>query len=620
MAWRLALPAVLLLAAALRLWGAWHDLPFSYYGDELHFMKRAMALGTGDLNPHWFHKPAFLMYILAFAYGLYFAAGMALGRFESTAEFGAHFLTDSMPFLLIGRLVVVAFGVATVYVVYRIARKVYDDPRAGIAAALAAAVLTPMVQSSLVIKSDVPCGFLMALSIYLYLGTRDSARLRPLVLAALLAGVAMGTHYYGVVLVPAYAALEGLRGLRRQSPWRTVLLRWALTGVLFVLGFFLASPYNFLDPTWGTVTYESVLRSLNLSGEAPVTHYEPDSGTEFKPGASAWGGAGAAFFRMAAKPASIGVVLGLLALLGLAVALARRETRWYGLLVLIPCLSFFVAAITVAAYHAQPRHLNAIYPLLATLVWPAALALARLPAATRAPRRRARLQSSIALGLAVLACVPTLIESVALIRRVSRLDSRLVSYRWIQENLPRQELILVDEYGPVLNPSPRAIAGLKARLAALPESPFIHHQDLRLGLLERYPAADAMNFEEIGHQWWLPREKTDAELAANEVDLDMGNPLISRQPKPLAHYRGRGIRFVITNHDAQEEYFRPRGKGFPSFVRFYNELRTTRLVQTFDPDTWGGKGPTIWVYDITRPAVPGQERLERIPQRRREVW
>jgi len=63
---RIALAAVLLLAAALRLWALRHDLPFSYYGDELHFMRRAMAMGTGDLDPHWFHKPAFLMYLLAF--------------------------------------------------------------------------------------------------------------------------------------------------------------------------------------------------------------------------------------------------------------------------------------------------------------------------------------------------------------------------------------------------------------------------------------------------------------------------------------------------------------------------------------------------------------------------
>ena len=60
---RWALAGILLLAAGIRLWGLFHDLPFSYFGDELHFMKRSMALGTGDLNPHWFHKPALFMYV-----------------------------------------------------------------------------------------------------------------------------------------------------------------------------------------------------------------------------------------------------------------------------------------------------------------------------------------------------------------------------------------------------------------------------------------------------------------------------------------------------------------------------------------------------------------------------
>lgn len=612
---RLALPLVLLLALGLRAWGASHDLPFSYYGDELHFMKRAMALGTGDLNPHWFHKPAFLMYALAFTYGLYFAAGRLTGAFDSTAELGARFLTEPMAFLVLGRLVVLLCGVATVYLVYRIGVRVYGGRAAGIAGALVAAVLAPMIASSVVIKSDVPCGLLITLAVYLYLGTRDTERLRPLVLASLAAGAAMGTHYYGVVLVPAFMAMEALRGLTRQTPWRRVLPRAALAGLLFVAGFFVTSPFNFLDPTWGTATAQQVQRSLGLTRD-PVTHYEPDSKTEFKPGPKAWGGAAGAFFRMAAKPDALGLALGLLALLGLAVTLVRRETRWYGLLVLIPCLFFFLAAITVAAYHAQPRHLNAVYPLLASVVWPGALALTAGLRRRPGPER-ARMG---ALALVALACLPTLIESVRWVESITRLDSRLVSYRWIQANLSPEEHILVDEYGPILNPNRLALERQLARLHTLPESPFIHHQDLRIDLLSRYPPPDGMNLDELGHQWWLPREKSDAELASNPADLDMGNPLISRQPRPLDFYRAQGIRYVITNHDAQEEYYRPRGQGFPSYVAFYNALHRTRLVRTFDPDAWGGKGPTVWIYDITRPAVPGQGRLERIPERKREIF
>ena len=602
---RLVLALVLLLAAALRLWAVRHDLPFSYFGDELHFMRRAMAIGTGDLNPHWFHKPAFLMYLLAFCYGLYFLLGRIAGAFHSTAEFGAHFLFNPTPFLVIGRLLVAACGVATVYVVYRIGRKVFANPWAGIAAATVAAVLAPMVNSSRTIKSDVPCGLLMALSVWAFLGTRESPRPRPLVVASLLAGVAMGTHYYGVVLVPAYLALEALRGFSwgdlPGAPWRTVIARCALVGVLFGAGFFLASPFNFLDPTWGRDTGAMVAKSLGL-GVKPAPHYDPDSAREYKPGAETARGAAGAFLALVASRDVLGIAFSLMALLGLAWTFVRRETRWYGLLVLIPSLFFFLAAITVAAYHAQARHLNALYPLLATLAWPGALAVTGL---FRPPPRRAR---AAALLLVVAAAVPTLIATIRKNLLINRPDSRLVAYRWLQANLPRGERILLDDYGPPLNESRPAAGRLAATLRAMPPGPFTQHQGLRIDLLRRYPPADGFNLDALGHQWWLPREKSDAELRSNAVDLDMGNPLVTRQPRPLAEYRREGVRYVVTNSFARSQYFTANGRGerFPSFVNFYRELDRTLRVHTFDPASWGGKGPDVWIYDLAQPAPPGQ--------------
>ena len=602
---RIALAAVLLLAAALRLWALRHDLPFSYYGDELHFMRRAMAVGAGDLNPHWFHKPAFFMYVLAFCYGLYFLVGRVVGWFGSTAEFGARFLFDPAPFLVIGRLAVAACGVATVYVVYRIGRKVFANPWAGIAGAAVAAVLAPMVNSSRTIKGDTPCGLLMALSVLAFLGTRESPRLRPLVVASLLAGAAMGTHYYGVVLVPAYLVLETLRGFS-GAPWRAVAARCTLVVLLFGLGFFVTSPFNFLDPTWGREAFGHVAKSFGLHhGPEPVQHYDPDSARQFTPGAETSRGAAAAFLDLLTSPEVLGIAFCLLAILGLVAAFVRRETRWYGLLVLIPSLFFFLAAITVAAYHAQPRHLNALYPLLATLAWPGALAVARL---FRVSEERTRV---LALLLVAAACVPTLMRTVERNVRINRLDSRLVASRWIQSNLPRGARLLVDDYGPPLNEDPRAAGRLADLLRRLPAGPFTRNQGLRIDLLRRYPPRDGVDMDALGHQWWLPAEKTDQALRSDPVDLDMGNPLVSRVPRPLDEYRREGLRYVITNSLARDQYFTPSGRGdrFPSFSRFYRELDQTERVRTFDPAAWGGKGPVVWVYDLTRPAPSGQRPL-----------
>jgi hypothetical protein len=528
------------------------------------------------------------MYLWLLVYGLYFLAGMATGRFESTAEFGAHFLTSPGPFLLLGRLVVFACGVATVWIVYRIGRRAFASERAGLAAALAAAVMAPMVASSQHMKTDVPGGLMIALSILVYLRTRDDLRWRPFVLAALLAGAAMGTHYYGIVLVPTYAAMELWNGFSGRLPWRTVLLRAALVPALFVAGFFITSPYNFLDPTWPRQNFAQLKSTFFPEPEQVL--FEADSKTAYKPGSSeALGGATLDFFQVLTSQQGMSLPLTALALLGLGAALARRETRWYAALVAIPLLAYFAAAVTIAAYHVQPRHLNAMYPLLATLVWPGALLLGR--------------RKAIALLLAALACIPTAVEASTRNLDLNRQDSRLVSYRWIVENLPKDERILLDDYGPLLQPDARSVARQQALLDTLPKGPFTQHQAKRLELLRRYPPEEGLDILELGHPWWLQSEKSDAELRSNPVDLDMGNPLFTRQPKTVDEYRAEGIRFVVTNSEARSKYFGEMakwGEGFPSFIRFYRSLERERLLRTFDPAGWGGKGPVIWIYDLRR--------------------
>ena len=245
------LGVILLIAAALRLGGLFHDLPFSYFGDELHLMKRAMALGTGDLNPHWFHKPAFFMYLLLLAYGVYFTAGYLVGYFSSVEHFAAHFLAGQGPFLLIGRTLVFLAGMALVVVVYLIARRIFRQPSYALAAALVAAVAPPLVSSSQEIKADTPCALLVALSVLVYLRTIERPEMKSLIIASLLAGAAMGTKYYGIILVAAYGIWELVHLLRGTADSRIFLNRIAVLFVCFVLGFFLTSPFNFLDPTWG---------------------------------------------------------------------------------------------------------------------------------------------------------------------------------------------------------------------------------------------------------------------------------------------------------------------------------------------------------------------------------
>ncbi len=191
------------------------------------------------------------MYILLGCYGMFFAIGWLFGQFSSAYEFGAYFLQDHGMFLLIGRAVVAAFGVGTVYVVYKISMRCFDHFPIAVASAFSAAVLAPVVLGSYVVKADVPAGFFIAISLYVFLATEETQRLRPLIVASLLAGIAAGTKYYGVILIPVFIGAQFIHHYKFENAWKDVFLRSTLIIVIFIVGFFVVSPYNFLDPTWG---------------------------------------------------------------------------------------------------------------------------------------------------------------------------------------------------------------------------------------------------------------------------------------------------------------------------------------------------------------------------------
>jgi hypothetical protein len=583
--------AVLAIALAIRLQGLFHDLPFSYYGDELHFVKRAMSLGAGDLNPHWFHKPAFLMYILLFCFGLQYGVGMLTGRFDSAEAFGASFLADQGPFILTGRLVVFAFGLATVWVVWRLGKRV-GGTAGGVAAGLAAAVLAPMVQGSQVVKADVPSGFFVAASVLAYLGARDSERWKPVILAGVLAGASLGTKYYGIIVLPAFAVAELVGIYSRGRSVTKAAGRYALLLAVCLGTFFVTSPYNFLDPTWGQSVWSRVAPFVKDVEESEA--YDADSGKSFTPGAEAVSGAAEHFFVKLVDVEALGWGLTVLGLLGTIGLLTSREKRWYAIVLALPPITFFVVAVTMVPYHLNPRQLNAVYPLVCVLAWPGAALVGRIL------RMPPRIATGIGALLVLAAVTPSLLHALKVNEWQMRVDSRNLAYEWISENVSRDKRILLDDYGPILIPNPEAVMRMQRRLKELPGGEaFTHAEETRLRLLRKYPQGNAFDLEKLGHQWWVNREQTDEELTGNWRNRDASNPLIDRIPDTLEEYRDRGVHYVITNSDAWKRYYEDHNaRAFPTFRRFYDELLAREPLRSFDPSEWGGKGPVVRIYDL----------------------
>jgi 4-amino-4-deoxy-L-arabinose transferase-like glycosyltransferase len=562
----------LVVGAWLRLRGITWGLPESYYFDEEHVVKRALAFGTGDLNPHWFHKPALFFYVLFFEYGLFYLGGHLLGRFGGTEDFAVSFFLDPGPFYLIGRLTVCALGVATIFLVHLLGTRIAGR-RCGALAALVYAVCAGAVAASKVVKADVPCAFLATLSLLFLvrmIGEERGEDRKRDAWAGLLAGLGTATKYYPMALALPLVLAHGFRA--RRAGERILSLRLLLGPFCLLVGFFAGSPYNFLDSTWARETW--VNRILPVFGRGDAIANDATYAGE---------GLGAAIvdlFSVVVSADGMGPVLGGLALLGvlllLVLAFLRREDRPRAG-VLGSALFFFLALCVVFnPSYAEARHLAIVYPVLAVT---AALPLASL------------LEKAGAGGTKVLALVPLLLLGAGLVTEALfsyKLSDALVvpdprnrAREWIETHVAPGTKILMAENQVKIRST---IANLESEseiargLEGDGEDPaFTRH----LGDYYRFrilaaredpgPRYDILRFY---HPWWLREEPSSGETRyTTGQDRRMGNPVLLRGVGSLDDYLRRGYGIVVVPVSAYDKYLHePFASRFPSFSRFYRDM------------------------------------------------
>jgi hypothetical protein len=583
----LPLAGIVLLAAALRLHGITHDAPFSYYPDELHLLKRSLAFGSGDLNPHWFHSGALFLYLLFGLFGGTYALGRLAGRYGSPDDFAQAFFTDLTPFLVLGRGLVAAFGVATVVLVYFLGRRLFGRT-AGLLAALFLATGAGPVAACQHVKDHVPAAFFFTLAAFFQARILQGGRTRDYVWSGIAMGLCMATKYYAP---PLLLTLLLVHALRPKAPdarrgWLPPLAALAAS----VAAFFVASPYNFLDPTWFR---ENLLRWLQVALDKLR-----GAGAALVPGLlepRAWLSELGHVIELIVSRDGLGPLVGGLALASVPVALLSGRARsLFPSMVLVP----FLLVLTLAQPgDSESRHLSPAYPALALgagwLVAGAdrALGLALRPWGTRAGRAVAALA---ALGLVV----PGVVAVVRSQRIALREDTRTLARRWIEANVPSGTRLLNDnDWVPLVKSIETIDAELEAARRTADGGAFTVHRGAQFRLLReaaRRYGGPTYRVSTLAHPWWWGRE----ELPENPLDRDMGNPYDLRRAPTREWLDEQGIEYVITTAKTEDQYLTPNWRRrFPRFGRFYTELRERwTLVREFpwEPDVRPGPSVRIW--------------------------
>jgi hypothetical protein len=422
----LAILGVGALAAALRLIGLQYGLPAVYNPDEVAIMARALSFATGTLNPHNFLYPTFYFYVLFAWVGVYLAFVWVSGGVESIHALSRLYFAAPEGIYTAGRLLGVVAGTASVFLVYRLGRRIADIPTA-LAAAMLLAVAPLHVRDSHYVKHDVAATLCVVLAVLLMArlidrgtagrGSAGSLRTRDTVLAGSACGLALSTHYYCVFLgLPL--AISVISAWRDRGP-AVIARQLAIAGVATIVVFFALSPFILVEPVtaWRDIVANRQIvvdRAVAEGAFAPARRYA----------------------QMLVHDA-MGAPALVLAAVGVVWMMFATPVRAMFLLAFPVPFLLFIANTAPAS-----RYLNPVLPFMALF---AAWAIASM---ARRARRPAVLW--IVVGLVAGA---NLVHSVRIGLFFRQDDTRTLATRRIESTIPAGSTILVQPYSVVLTPS-----------------------------------------------------------------------------------------------------------------------------------------------------------------------
>ena len=262
-----ALPLLLVLALAMRLYGINWDGGFLFHPDE-----RAILMNTNDLawpsitnlgvlfnidgsplNPRWFPYGSFPLYVLKFVDAL-------ISPFNDLGLVGLS---------RVGRTLSALADVATIYVVYLLARKLFDR-RVGLLAATFTTLAVIHIQLSHFFAVDTFQTLFAVTSVYFMVRVALEGRLRYSLLAGVFVALALATKVSSMpllaplVMAHVFSALRqapiaSISSVRVPSEWWVAGRRLLYAGLTVAGVFFIAEPYAILDfdRFWADVTEQS---------------------------------------------------------------------------------------------------------------------------------------------------------------------------------------------------------------------------------------------------------------------------------------------------------------------------------------------------------------------------
>jgi hypothetical protein len=404
-----ALGVLLVVTLLLRLWGIKQGLPYSYNVDEeTHFVPKAIAFFSHDLNPQYFLNPPAYSYLLHVVFELWFGSADAASR---------AYTTNPTEVFVLARVVAAVLGTLAVWLTYLAGSRFFNRTVGLAAAAVFGFAFLPIFYSHLALN-DVPTLAPVALALYGVSGVMRLGRRRDYAIAGIGIGLAAATKYTGGIIVLcllAAALSDGVEGRRWQS-----VRRLALAVVAALACFVLANPFSVLD--FSSFQAGVSMQASLAAGQDPVKlGTTAGSGIAYYVWTFTWG---------------LGWAPALAALGGSVLLMARRRIAMA--IVLLPApIAFLIFMGEQQRFFG--RWLLPVFPIAAILAGYGVVELVRWLA--RWQRAPVALVGAIAAVVLLGQSVATVFHNDAVL---SRPDTRNVARSWMVSHIPAGAKVVIE--------------------------------------------------------------------------------------------------------------------------------------------------------------------------------
>ena len=402
---------IFVIALVVRLWGLSFGLPHpSCRPDEATIVEVACLIAAGDPNPHFFHYPSLMIYLLAAWFGLRDAILAAVGGgFVPACDIP---ILPPSDLLLAARYISTMAGAVTVLPVFVAARRLAGDGVALISALLLA-LCYPHVRESHFGTTDVLMTLFIALAaaeIVRY--TDPESPSTHAHRAGFLAGLAASTKYAGaMLLVPfLWAHIERIRRSGNTFWFASANNRTVLAFIVTATaGFLFTTPFALLD-------IHAFLRDLGSEmGHLAEGHVSGD--TRFDLGRGWW------FHARYTLLLGLGLPWCLLAIAGAVWLILRKRPGGVALL-LFPVIYYLYAG------SGRTVLVRYMVPMLPYFCICAAIAIYAFASYVR------RIPATAGIVLTLLVLIVPLRSTICFDRLLATTDSRLLATQWLAQHVP----------------------------------------------------------------------------------------------------------------------------------------------------------------------------------------